>query len=602
VTTRTILRRPAAAGLAALALGFLAACGGDNLFAPGAGGEPNPGGGTGGGGGAARDTLAPTVAILTPLEDALIAAGDSLAVRVAVEDGNGLAGLELSGYSVAGGSNVERFARRTLTVGSAQDTVRTDTVSALLVPVGPQEAARVFIVARIIDLGGNSRADTVAINTALIRGQRIPLEFPRDRMVDMVSDGERLFVSNFTRNRVEVFDLATEARTSFRVGSQPWGLALSPDSSTLYVANSGGTNVSVVSLAAAALAEDESRRIQTPNVHLFDVPFSSDSVDVVDENGNRRKIAAQVPASVTVHDYSDRPQFIAQTTSGELLYSTVPTGTATVGTIRRRGLDGSVELFVDYARRDQSGKMVILNARSAGLIEGRPNRLALVTKEGTALTGFVDQLDAELRRLGSETRFEYHLNLDDVGLQDTTFVSVSGDHRSVVFGEGAANPGRIIMFREVGAGLLARSGDTDDLLGNAAERVIGLALNRDGSLGAARGRQAYFFNPELRLMGVATTGLPVGGIALHPGHTGYPATPAASRLSFVPGLDENGSPYLDVLDTFNFFRRTRVFLREMITGPVVVAPPAAGSGQAMRVYGVTASGLLRVELTAADLQ
>ncbi|HEX2187257.1 MAG TPA: hypothetical protein VHG51_00090, partial [Longimicrobiaceae bacterium] len=483
-----------------------------------------------------------------------------------------------------------------------QDTVRADTVAALLVPVGAVEAARVFVVARATDVAGNARADTVAINTAVIRGQRIALEFPRDRIVDMVSDGERLFFSNFSRNRVEVMDLSTEARSSFRVGSQPWGLALSPDSSTLYVANSGGTNVSVIGLAAGTLAEDESRRIQTPNIQLFDVPFSNDSVDVVDESGRKSKIAALVPSSVTVHDYSDRPQFIAQTVSGELLYSTVPTGTAPVGTIRRRRNDGTVEMFVDYARRDQSKRLVILNARGAGLVEGTPNRLAVATKEGHQLLGFVDQVEAELLRLGSETRFEYHLNLDDIGLRDTTFVSVSGDHRSVAFGEGAADPGRIILFRESAGGLLVRSGDTGDLVGNAAERVIGLALNRDGTLGAARGQQAYFFNPDLRLVGVTTTGAPFGGVALHPGHLGYPSTPAASRLAFVPGRDDNGSAYLDVLDTFNFFRRNRVFLRELITGPIVAVPAPAGSGQAMRVYGVTAGGLLRVDLAQADLQ
>ncbi|HEV2145888.1 MAG TPA: hypothetical protein VGR37_00575 [Longimicrobiaceae bacterium] len=591
-------RRRAAPFLAAFALLLLAACGGDNLFAPGTGGRTNPGTG----GGAGKDTLPPTVAILAPLEDALIAAGDSLTVRVAVADANGLAGLELSGFSVAAGGNVERFARRSITMGSTKDTVRADTVRALLVPTGPAEAARVFVVARITDLAGNTRADTVAITTAIIRGQRIPLEFPRDRIVDMVSDGERLFLSNFTRNRVEVLDLRSGARSSFRVGSQPWGLALSPDSATLYVANSGGTNISVVNLAAGALAEDESRRIQTPNIHLFDVPFTSDSVDVVDEDGRRRKIAAQVPSKVTVFDYSDRPQFIAQTVGGELLYSTVPTGTAPVGTLRRRRTNGVVEMFVDYARRDQTSKMVIVNALDAGLIEGKPNRLALVTREGVRLTGFVDEVRAELLRLGSETRFEYHLNLDDIGLRDTTFVSVSGDHRSVAFGEGAVNPGRIILFREAGDGLLVRSGDTRDLVNNAAERVIGLGLNRDGTLGAARGRQAYFFDPALRLLGVTTTGAPFGGLALHPGHQAYPSTPAASRLAFVPGRDENGSPYLDVLDTFNFFRRTRVFLRDLITGPVVVAPAPAGSGQVLRVYGITADGLLRVDLGAADLQ
>ncbi|HEX2187850.1 MAG TPA: hypothetical protein VHG51_03075, partial [Longimicrobiaceae bacterium] len=119
MSTRATRRRQGAA-LAVLAVGLLGACDGDNLFAPGSSGRPNPGSGNGSG----RDTLAPTVAILTPVEDATAAAGDSLAVRVSLADANGLATLELSGYSAGSGGGIERFARRTITVGSAQDTVR----------------------------------------------------------------------------------------------------------------------------------------------------------------------------------------------------------------------------------------------------------------------------------------------------------------------------------------------------------------------------------------------------------------------------------------------------------------------------------------------
>lgn len=61
-------------------------------------------------------------------------------------------------------------------------------------------------------------------------------------------------------------------------------------------------------------------------------------------------------------------------------------------------------------------------------------------------------------------------------------------------------------------------------MGNAAERVIGLALKGDGTLGAARGERAYFFDDDLRLGGQTATGVgtPGGGIALHPLDENYP--------------------------------------------------------------------------------
>jgi DNA-binding beta-propeller fold protein YncE len=59
-----------------------------------------------------------------------------------------------------------------------------------------------------------------------------------------------VFLTNTDQNRVEVFSLATLTfEAPIQVGSMPVGLDITPDGSLLYVANSGGNNISVVSLA-----------------------------------------------------------------------------------------------------------------------------------------------------------------------------------------------------------------------------------------------------------------------------------------------------------------------------------------------------------------
>lgn len=570
----------------------------EDVLGPGGGGSPTD---------AVRDTIPPgDTRILLPLPGAVVAVGDSLRVHVSAQDETALASITVEAFTLDGGQRAELY-DSVFIAYPATDTVRTDTVVAVLGSRGDVAADAAFVVARSRDRAGNVRADTVQISIAVIRGAQIALDNQVDRIVDLVSDGRRLFVSNYSRNRVEVIDLATNARSSIQVGSQPWGLAISPDSSTLFVANSGGTNISVVDLATAGTPQENvARRISTPNAKLFRVPFSRDSVEIVNDAGAKVKISALVPASVTEYDYSDRPQFIAQTVGGSILYSTKPTRTAADGTIRWRRPDGHIEIFLGYARRNVPGSLVIMNALDAGLVEADPaKKVYVLDAEGVAHIDYLDVVEQELLASGSRTRFEYYVNIEDVGLQDTTFVAVSGNHRSVAFGEGAADPGRIMFFQELASDLIVETGDTDDLLGNAAEPVVGLTLNQDGSLGAARGENAYFFTPDLRLQGVGITGVPAGGISLHPWHRGYQSGTTVGEpegVAFVTGRDENGSPYVDVLDTFTFFRRERIFLREAITGPVLTVRAPAGSGAALQLYGITATGLLRLDLVTADLQ
>jgi hypothetical protein len=160
---------------------------------------------------------------------------------------------------------------------------------------------------------------------------------------------------------------------------------------------------------------------------------------------------------------------------------------------------------------------------------------------------------------------------------------------------------RIPLFEAVGDSLVLR-GDIEDLISNSAEKVIGLGINGDGSLGVARGGEAYFFTSTARLQGTMESGAPTGGVALHPGNVNYPSA-GALRLAFVSGI-EDGRPYIDVLDSFYFSFIKRIYLRDPVVGALVVAPraPTDAPNVNLRLYALTSTGILALPVTNEDLQ
>ena len=82
---------------------------------------------------------------------------------------------------------------------------------------------------------------------------------------------QHVYVTNTSQNRVEVFSLASGTlEAPIPVGSRPVGLDVTPDGALLYVANSGGANISVVDLAERR----ELRRIIVPSGFSNDTPYS----------------------------------------------------------------------------------------------------------------------------------------------------------------------------------------------------------------------------------------------------------------------------------------------------------------------------------------
>ena len=89
---------------------------------------------------------------------------------------------------------------------------------------------------------------------------------------DLVVDGacQHVYATNTTTNKVEVIDLDTgELQSPIQVGSKPVGLDVTPDGQFLYVANSGGNNISVVDLVHRV----ELRKITVPAGFTNDTPY-----------------------------------------------------------------------------------------------------------------------------------------------------------------------------------------------------------------------------------------------------------------------------------------------------------------------------------------
>ncbi|HEX8450510.1 MAG TPA: hypothetical protein VF647_00370, partial [Longimicrobium sp.] len=438
------------------------------------------------------------------------------------------------------------------------------------------------------------------------RGTTVAFPSPGDTIADIASDGRRVFASNMNANRVEVLPITGLAfGAPVSVGSRPWGLAVGATGDSLLVANSGGTNISVVALPATGTPQ-EVRRIRTADVELYDVSY-----DVKTDSVSR----------VVVGRYSDRPQFLGQLSSGQILYSTRPTPAGVEGTIRvyDRRKDTSyefnrgTEIFTNYATRT-IGKGIVVNALDAGLSPGStitvcPRRLRPDQSDPSCVNGLATAVSAALtsmRNAGTtDTRLDLGVDAGTIGLSDTTFVATSTQRNAIAFGEGVREFGRILYFQLQGGNLVGSSRESSDLIQNAADRVIGLGLNSDGSLGVARGNQVYFFDSSLRLAGVTRSGSPTGGSAMHPLNAGYPANDGR-RLGFTSGVDANG-PYIDVIDTYSFETIRRLPVRDRVTGTVIAIPVLPGDPEAallytVRLFALTPSGILRIGLTPADLR
>ncbi|MEO6446373.1 MAG: hypothetical protein ABIZ91_15210 [Gemmatimonadaceae bacterium] len=422
----------------------------------------------------------------------------------------------------------------------------------------------------------------------------------------------RVYVSNLNKNQVEAFTYSTTltALAPVAVGAQPWGMIIDNSNSLLLVANSAGTNISKVSL----IDRQEIGRIKTTNEYVYDVTYTKDETS----GGFKFKVSAPI-------DYSDRPQFIAQSASGALYYSTKPTNTATPGTLRR--IDNFLDVRAEPRQIWQYGGFaknhyVIINADFVDVIEGESgvaDKIVICEHQPgqsptTAVCVTSNTVEAAVSSLRADPvngniEAIKDLDVNSLALPDTNFVAVGGDRRRVAFGEGNTpqRAGRVLVVYDP-TGTPANGAqysapiEVSDLTNNASDKVFGLDINRNSSNIGVHGEETFFADSSLRLQGKYATFSSGAGIAFHPLNMDENTADTTARVVFVASGDKS----IQIVDSYSYRLRGRIPIRENLYGPLRASLPTAAELSAdptlvVKLFGLTKEGLVVIDVRRGDI-
>jgi hypothetical protein len=458
-------------------------------------------------------------------------------------------------------------------------------------------------------------------STLVVYGRTYPL--PQQGVIgDVAIDAARgnVFLSNTQFNLLDVWQTSTGGTgfspASIAVGSLPWGLFVSNNPDTLLVANSGGTNISRVfigSTDASTMREDLPNRILTRNTYVYTITVTKD------QNTGKIRLSAQGPFS-----YSDRPQYLVQAKGGRIFFSTRPTASSPVGTVR--WLDPSLPV-PDPRQIWQYGTFLkstdqtyaLFNVDSIAIGATLPQSAASDTlfiwdhpygqKTGTIAVMDTIPLNAVAAAVagGSDAEAVLRLDVNSLPLTDTTFAAASTDRHWVAFGEGhTTGAGRVIMVADSAGpvpNFFSPLVTISDLTDNASEPVFGLALDLTGATVASHGTQSFFATVSdpfhLRLQGKYDSFDNGAGIAFAPGANGT-LTPSGQRLAFAAA----GSGIIEVIDIAYYINRGKLQLKYPIYGPLRASAPMPGDSPdvVMKLFAVSTQGLIVINLTASDIK
>lgn len=484
-----------------------------------------------------------------------------------------------------------------------------------------------FITAYAIDAAGHigyavptgasvpASADSLGKRDPVVYAYGLTYPMPVGSLgADIAVDSVRrtVYVSNINKNQLEAWTYGSTLSPlpAVSVGAMPWGMIIDNSGSLLLVANSGGTNISKVNL----LQRREDGRVKTSNEYVFDVSYSKD------QNSGGFKYTVGPPI-----DYSDRPQYIAQSASGALYYSTRPTTTATPGTLRR------VDNFLDERTEPrqiwqygafENNKYVILNADAVDVIKGANGEPDIIiicehTPGDTPSTAVcaqnltVEAAVAELQSAPTNGNVVAvkDLSVASLALPDTNFVAVGGDRRRVAFGEAntGGRAGRVLLLYDPsgtpsGAEQYSAPIEVKDLTSNASDRVFGIDVNANSTNIGVHGVETFFADSSLRLQGKFATFNTGAGIAFHPRNVDEQTPDSLARVAFVASGDFS----IQIVDSYSYRLRGRIPLRTNLYGPlraVLPTPNEQVSDPALvvKLFGLTPEGIVIIDVRRGDI-
>ena len=202
----------------------------------------------------------------------------------------------------------------------------------------------------------------------------------------------------------------------------------------------------------------------------------------------------------------------------------------------------------------------------------------------------------------TDVRFVDGVDIDDAGLTDTTFVAASGDRNWIAFGAGhTAGAGNIFMAST--SGFSSPPLSQVDLTNNASDHINGLALDSTGLTVGAHGDESFFASVDvpfhLRLQGKYANVAPGQGIVFHP--RAKAGAGDVQRTAYVA----SGNQTIEILDIFHYLSRGNLPIKTNLYGPLRAALPGpadAANGVVLKLFGVSSSGLVIIDLRAQDIQ
>ncbi len=475
-----------------------------------------------------------------------------------------------------------------------------------------------------------NRALAFRTSFLVVYGRTFPLPLNRQGIIaDIIADSRygNVLLSNTTQGRLEVWHQVTGGGGAFDpngvvVGSQPWGMAVArTNADTLYVANSGGTNLSRVfvgTATASAMREDIANRILTRISLLYKVTEQRDPLT--------GKIHITVFGPIL---FSDRPQYVQQSVSGRIYLSTKPTAASGMkGTVRwmepaaaapdqrfllafaTRGTDPNSYLIANIDNATVAPSSANSTASDTLILCDHPSGTTSPMQCASSANG-IGAAVAALRALVPTTDLDAQANLDEnsLGLTDTTYAAASGDGQWIAFGEGHKAPfARAFLLRDDGTvpnsyTYASPALNILDLINNASDQVFGIALDKTGKTLGIHGAETYFASVTQpftqRLQGKKSTFNQGAGIAFHPDADGT-TTPQDKRLAFV--ASNNGS--IEMVDIAYYdFNRGTLATKFNLYGPLRASPRFPNDDPAVlfKLFGVSSAGLVIIDVTANDI-